>query len=286
MILLLISVLFQTVAPASAPPRLVNENANVRATDGVLELRGGRGWLRTERPLLDFEVTFEIRALTPDADPGVVVRSWRGWQLWPERGYRFTIPVGTPIEASKLLVARQQQMKLIQEGTLNLRPHGDWQTLRVTGHRGRVRLAVNDTVAADFAIENHGGYLMFDNRKGRVEIRAPLLRTSELNEPIPTDLVRVEALKKSGGTAPEVLQEVKPHYTPEAMRALVQGSVKLEAVVLADGHVGPVRVLRSRDKDLDISAVAALKAWRFRPGVLNGTHVPVVVEVEMSFGLK
>ena len=75
------------------------------------------------------------------------------------------------------------------------------------------------------------------------------------------------------------------NYTPDAMRAKVQGGVALEAVVRADGTVGEVRVVRSLDKryGLDDEAVKALKQWQFTPGQKDGSAVPVLVAVEMTF---
>jgi protein TonB len=88
-------------------------------------------------------------------------------------------------------------------------------------------------------------------------------------------------------TAPKVIKETPPNYTGEALRAKVQGSVFLEAVVLADGTVGDVRVVRALDKmhGLDDVAVQTVKEWRFTPGKRDGVAVPVVVEVQMSFSL-
>jgi TonB family protein len=88
-----------------------------------------------------------------------------------------------------------------------------------------------------------------------------------------------------GVTAPKVTKDVPVRYTPDAVRARVQGSVALEAVGRADGTVGEVRVVRSLDKrhGLDDEAVKALKQWQFTPGRKDGGAVPVVVEVEMAF---
>jgi TonB family protein len=88
-----------------------------------------------------------------------------------------------------------------------------------------------------------------------------------------------------GVSAPKVTKEVRVGYTPDAMRAKVQGGVALEAVVRADGTVGEVRVVRSLDQryGLDDEAVKALKQWQFTPGRKDGAAVPVVVEVEMTF---
>lgn len=90
-----------------------------------------------------------------------------------------------------------------------------------------------------------------------------------------------------GVTEPKVTKETKPNYTPAAMRAGVQGSIFLEAVVLTDGTVGEVRIVRSLDKahGLDDEAVKRVKEWRFIPGTKNGAVVPVLVEIQMSFTL-
>ncbi|MBA3638409.1 MAG: energy transducer TonB [Chloroflexota bacterium] len=88
--------------------------------------------------------------------------------------------------------------------------------------------------------------------------------------------------------APQVVHEVKPRYTADAMRQRIQGLVEVEAVILADGTVGPVRVVKSLDEELglDEQAVNAVKQWRFRPGTKDGEAVPVMVKIEMTFTLK
>ena len=65
---------------------------------------------------------------------------------------------------------------------------------------------------------------------------------------------------------PVIVREVKPEYTHEAMKARVEGTVLLEAVVGDDGAVGDVRVARSLDDGLDAEAVKAMKQWLFRSG--------------------
>lgn len=85
---------------------------------------------------------------------------------------------------------------------------------------------------------------------------------------------------------PRAIKEVKPQYTPEAMRAGVQGSVLLNCEVRADGTVGDVRVTKPLDRGLDEQAVKAVKQWRFKPGTLDGKPVPVRVSIEMTFTLR
>ncbi len=92
----------------------------------------------------------------------------------------------------------------------------------------------------------------------------------------------------AGITLPQVMREVKPAYTADAMRAKVQGSVWLECIVMPDGSVGEVKVTRSLDPifGLDQEAIKAAKMWRFRPGMRQGEPVPVIITIELTFTLR
>jgi TonB family protein len=87
-------------------------------------------------------------------------------------------------------------------------------------------------------------------------------------------------------TLPKMVHQVKSTYTPEAIRARVEGIVRLSCVVLADGTVGDVRVVKSLGYGLDESATAALKQWQFSPAVKNGVAVPIAVDIQMAFTLR
>jgi len=92
----------------------------------------------------------------------------------------------------------------------------------------------------------------------------------------------------NGVTAPRLIREVKPGYTSDAMRARIQGIVRLQAIVLPDGSVGSTRVVRSLDQTfgLDREAEKTVRQWRFQPGTLGGRAVPVVIDVELAFTLR
>ena len=92
----------------------------------------------------------------------------------------------------------------------------------------------------------------------------------------------------SGVINPRILREVKPQYTADAMRAKVQGTVLLECVVLADGTVGRIDVVKSLDPTfgLDLEAVKAARQWRFQPGTRFGEPVAVLVTIELTFTLR
>jgi protein TonB len=91
----------------------------------------------------------------------------------------------------------------------------------------------------------------------------------------------------SGVTAPILIHSVRPAFTTEAMHARVSGVALLDCVVNPDGTVSNIRVVRSVDPryGLDAQAIAALRQWRFKPGMKQGTPVPVAVRVELFFAL-
>jgi TonB family protein len=76
--------------------------------------------------------------------------------------------------------------------------------------------------------------------------------------------------------SPVAISKVDPAYPLELMKQNVSGTVILYAVILADGSVGRVRVLRSVDERLDRFASEAIAKWQFQPATKNGN--PVAVE--------
>jgi TonB family protein len=97
----------------------------------------------------------------------------------------------------------------------------------------------------------------------------------------------IDAVRPGGGVSAAIpLHQPKPQYTDRALKAEVQGEVWLDCVVLPDGTVGQVTVVRSLDPDLDAEAISAAKRWRFEPGTRNGEPVPVLVTIAMTFSLR
>jgi TonB family protein len=84
------------------------------------------------------------------------------------------------------------------------------------------------------------------------------------------------------------VKDVKPNYTAEAMRARIQGVVRLECIVEPDGTVSAIRVVKSLDPNfgLDNEALRTAKQWRFVPGMKDGSPVRALILVEMSFTLR
>jgi protein TonB len=92
----------------------------------------------------------------------------------------------------------------------------------------------------------------------------------------------------AGINNPTPIRSVQPKYTSEAMRAKIQGVVELEAVVLPNGTIGEVRIMKPLDKQygLDQEAISAAKQWLFRPGTdKDGKPIPVIVTIILEFRL-
>jgi protein TonB len=85
--------------------------------------------------------------------------------------------------------------------------------------------------------------------------------------------------------APAKLRHVDPEYPDLARRAGVQGTVEIECVIDSSGRVASARVVRGLPL-LDAAALAAVQRWTYRPTLLNGVAVPVVMAVKVQFHLR
>jgi periplasmic protein TonB len=85
--------------------------------------------------------------------------------------------------------------------------------------------------------------------------------------------------------APALVKRVEPNYPGVAVAGKVSGTVILEATVNETGAVTEVNVLRSIIL-LDQAAIKAVKQWRYQPLVLNGTPVPFILVVTLTFSLR
>lgn len=89
----------------------------------------------------------------------------------------------------------------------------------------------------------------------------------------------------SGIEPPALVKQVRPNYTDDALAKKVTGEVLLEVVILAEGKVGPVRVLRGLGAGLNEKAIECVRQWRFVPGKFKGEPVDVIAEIEVNFSI-
>lgn len=101
-------------------------------------------------------------------------------------------------------------------------------------------------------------------------------------KPVRKALVRVRA----GGQVrpPALLTRVPPVYPPIPRQARIQGVVKLNAIIGIDGRVTELKVVSGHPL-LAPAALQAVRQWVYRPTLLNGEPVEVVLAVDVSFRL-
>lgn len=77
----------------------------------------------------------------------------------------------------------------------------------------------------------------------------------------------------------------RPEY-PEAARASgLEGKVILKIVILENGHVGEIKVLKG-DPQFVEAALAVVKGWRYQPAMLAGRPISVFRIVQIPFRLS
>ncbi len=104
--------------------------------------------------------------------------------------------------------------------------------------------------------------------------------------PPPPPPVRHEPVRIGGVIRPPTrVNYVAPVYPQIAIASRKEATVILEAVIDERGSVRELRVLRGHPL-FDDAAMRAVAQWQFTPTLLNGTTVPVVMTVTVSFALQ
>jgi protein TonB len=92
-------------------------------------------------------------------------------------------------------------------------------------------------------------------------------------------------IRQGGDIRPPVkMRNVVPVYPVVALAARVQGVVVLDCTINTEGRVTDVKVLGGPVL-LQAAAVDAVRHWLYRPTLLNGVAVPIVMTVTVRFTL-
>ena len=112
--------------------------------------------------------------------------------------------------------------------------------------------------------------------------------------------VHVDALAASQGQSPrtsgpvavranimqtQIVHKVAPIYPEDAKKAKISGKVELEAVIGKSGDVENLKVI-SGPKELQQSALDAVRQWKYKPFLLNGTPVEVKTTINITYSLS
>jgi protein TonB len=122
------------------------------------------------------------------------------------------------------------------------------------------------------------------------DIFSNLLPTAKPPEPVKTAKPSPPATPanpiavSAGVQAAKLIFGPKPAYPPLARTARIQGTVKIQAVIGADGAINSLQVM-SGPPLLIPAAKDAVSRWRYQATMLNGRAVDVITEIEVIFTL-
>jgi TonB family protein len=265
--------------------------ARVAYPGGLVQLKGG--WIHTLRWFSDFALEVEYRVVEDRTVGGILIHAQHVGSDGDRVAYRVSLAdaLDGAVTLGRIdgghLTSREISFDQAAAAAA-ARPIGTWRKLRVESSNGRVEVTANGVLLSAFdQLTRRAGHIGIEVDRGTLEVRRVSVERRDPHlsgtDPFPTSVARDTA---PGITPPRLLREIKPDYSVESMRTRTQGLVKLEGVVLPDGSMGALTILKSLDLDLDQAAVAAVRQWLFAPGLRNGEAVPVLVGVEMSFTLK
>src|SRR5262249_18313567 len=83
---------------------------------------------------------------------------------------------------------------------------------------------------------------------------------------------------------PRIVRQTRPRYPPDAFLQKIQGTVVLEIVIDASGHVSRTRVVQSIPL-LDAAAREAADRWLFQPALKHGRPVASIALAPVHFAL-
>jgi len=83
----------------------------------------------------------------------------------------------------------------------------------------------------------------------------------------------------------QIVHKVTPVYPEDAKQAQIVGKVQLEAVIGKTGEVEQLKVV-SGAKELQQSALDAVRQWTYKPFLLNGAPVEVKTTINVTYSLS
>lgn len=85
----------------------------------------------------------------------------------------------------------------------------------------------------------------------------------------------------NGVTPPRLVHQVEPEHPRQGFR--ISGTVLIGLIVNSKGEPDELHVLRSLEKEIDQSAIDAVKQWHFQAATKDGKPVAVKISVEIRF---
>ena len=77
-----------------------------------------------------------------------------------------------------------------------------------------------------------------------------------------------------------------PPYTKEAKAAKFQGAILAQGIIILDGSITNIKIIKSPGLGMDESVIKTMKKWKCTPAIgPNGKPVPTQVPFEINFRL-
>ena len=195
-------------------------------------------------------------------------------KIWPSKSTVVITPVEPPVARDSVIVIIDPQPTIIKEGTRRREPLPE-------SHHGAIPVPVTDSIEFDQTIYSRDDLARMlgpGDSLSRDNIAVIIQGTDALDDP--TVFMPLEKF-------PEVISEIKSEYPRFAREAMIEGTVILWGKVDEEGRIIEVRVARSSGfESLDASAAAALRQFRFTPGVQNGRPVKCWIAKSFKFELE
>jgi len=152
----------------------VMNNGKFEARDGVIQLRGGGGWLRSDKEYDDFVLTVEVRWLKPKQDSGIFIRASKEGKNWPDK--KVEVQCENSARVAMLFGAKHTLDK--EKAAKALKGVNEWNTfeVRCVGTRCEVKLN-GELVCTSDDVKLKKGYVGFQGENGHLDFRNVRIRT-------------------------------------------------------------------------------------------------------------
>jgi hypothetical protein len=138
------------------------------ADDSVIKLRGGSGWLRSDKEYDDFVLHLEVRWLKPRQDSGIFLRASKEGRNWPDR--RYEVQCENSPRVAMLFGAKHKLDK--EKAAKALKGVNEWNTfeIRCVGLRCEVKLN-GELVCTSDDLKHPRGYIGLQGEGGQLDFR-------------------------------------------------------------------------------------------------------------------
>jgi protein TonB len=245
----------------------------------------------------------------------IAAGSYGAWMKWGRSNESTNVPapvVEAPVKtAAAIPQAPPSQPSVAKSSTSDAQPTASAENVQT--HPGKVTASIDSSKPSPSVVVTNKAPATKEDAEPIViknNLSRPTVKSVAANEaPAPPSMAGIAPAGNDGGlpnlldsqsTAPApVLQtlsvsqgvsqgllvnRVQPKYPPSALRLRVEGAVQLLATISKTGDISVVKILTG-DPQLSRAAVDAVKQWKYKPYLLNGSPVEIQTQITVNFKL-